>query len=72
VIVKLLARTPDERYGSAAEVRDALSGAHARRVSSDGTALPRKETPRSAQTLMFGALDVEDVAAARARREPRC
>jgi len=66
VIVKLLARTPDERYGSAAEVRDALSGAHARRVSSDGTALPRKETPRSAQTLMFGASTSEDVAAARA------
>ena len=55
VIVKLLARTPDERYGSAAEVRDALSGVHARRVSSDGTALPRKETPRSAATVTFGA-----------------
>jgi eukaryotic-like serine/threonine-protein kinase len=66
VIVKLLARTPDERYGSAAEVRDALSGTHARRLSADGTALPRKETPRSAQTIMFGASTSEDVAAARA------
>jgi len=66
VIVKLLARTPDERYGSAAEVRDALSGAHARRLSADGTALPRKETPRSAQTIMFGASTAEDAAAARA------
>jgi serine/threonine-protein kinase len=55
VIMKLLARTPDERYGSAAEVRDALSGTHARRLSSDGTALPRKETPRSAATVTFGA-----------------
>jgi eukaryotic-like serine/threonine-protein kinase len=54
VIVKLLARTPDERYGSAGEVRDALSGTHTRRLSSDGTVLPRKETPRSAQTIVFG------------------
>jgi hypothetical protein len=54
VIVKLLARTPDDRYGSAAEVRDALSGTHTRRLSSDGTVLPRKETPRSAETIVFG------------------
>ncbi len=66
VIVKLLARTPDERYGSAAEVRDALSGAHARRVSSDGTPLPRKETPRSAQTIVFGAASQDEATAARA------
>jgi hypothetical protein len=55
VIAKLLARAPDDRYGSAAEVRDALSGAHVRRLSSDGTPLPRKETPRSAETIVFGA-----------------
>ena len=55
VIAKLLARAPDDRYGSAAEVRDALSGTHVRRLSGDGTPLPRKETPRSAQTLVFGA-----------------
>jgi serine/threonine-protein kinase len=66
VIVKLLARTPDDRYASAAEVRDALSGTHARRLSSDGTVLPRKETPRSAATLTFGAATVDEVAAARA------
>jgi serine/threonine-protein kinase len=54
VIAKLLARSPDDRYGSAAEVRDALSGAHVRRVGSDGAPLPRKETPRSAQTIVFG------------------
>ena len=55
VIAKLLARTPDDRYGSAAEVRDALGGTHVRRLSSDGTPLPRKETPRSAETIVFGA-----------------
>ena len=66
VIVKLLARTPDDRYGSAAEVRDALSGTHARRLSSDGTVLPRKETPRSAATVTFGAATMDEVAAARA------
>src|SRR5687767_49347 len=55
VIAKLLARAPNDRYGSAAEVRDALSGAHVRRLSSDGTPLPRKETPRSAETIVFGA-----------------
>src|SRR5215207_5261841 len=54
VIAKLLARAPDDRYGSAAEVRDALSGTHVRRLSSDGTPLPRKETPRSAETIVFG------------------
>jgi serine/threonine protein kinase len=66
VIVKLLARTPDERYGSAAEVRDALSGVHTRRLSSDGSVLPRKETPRSAQTIVFGAASSDDATAARA------
>ena len=66
VIVKLLARAPDDRYGSAAEVRDALGGVHTRRLSSDGTPLPRKETPRSAQTIVFGAATAEEASAARA------
>ena len=66
VIVKLLARAPDDRYGSAAEVRDALGGVHTRRLSSDGTPLPRKETPRSAQTMVFGAATAEEASAARA------
>jgi eukaryotic-like serine/threonine-protein kinase len=66
VIVKLLARTPDDRYGSAAEVRDALSGTHTRRLSSDGTVLPRKETPRSAETIVFGQATPGQGAAARA------
>ena len=66
VIVKLLARTPDDRYGSAAEVRDALSGVHTRRLSSDGTPLPRTETPRSAQTMTFDAAKSDEATAARA------
>jgi hypothetical protein len=66
VIVKLLARSPDDRYGSAAEVRDALSGVHTRRLSSDGTPMPRKETPRSAQTIVFGAATAAEATAARA------
>jgi serine/threonine protein kinase len=55
VIMRLLARTPDDRYSSAAEVREALSGPHARRLSGDGTVIPRVETPRSAPTVVFSA-----------------
>jgi hypothetical protein len=66
VIVKLLARSPDDRYGSAAEVRDALSGVHARRLSTDGMPMPRKETPRSAQTVVFDAAKSDEATAARA------
>ncbi|MEO6525058.1 MAG: protein kinase [Gemmatimonadaceae bacterium] len=55
IIGRLLARSPADRYGSAAEVRDALGGSHTRRLSGDGTALPRTNTPRSAPTLVFGA-----------------
>jgi serine/threonine protein kinase len=55
VISRLLARTPEDRYSSAAEVREALSGPHTRRVSSDGTVMPRVETPRSAPTIVFAA-----------------
>jgi hypothetical protein len=57
IIGRLLARSPGDRYGSAAEVRDALSGTHTRRLGSDGTVIPRVETPRSAATVVFGALD---------------
>jgi serine/threonine protein kinase len=55
VIMRLLARTPDDRYSSAAEVREALSGPHTRRLSGDGTVIPRVETPRSAPTVTFSA-----------------
>jgi serine/threonine-protein kinase len=55
VISRLLARTPNDRYSSAAEVREALSGPHTRRLSGDGTVIPRVETPRSAPTVTFSA-----------------
>src|SRR5689334_3189754 len=55
VISRLLARTPDDRYSSAAEVREALSGPHTRRLSESGTVIPRVETPRSAPTVVFSA-----------------
>jgi len=55
VISRLLARTPDDRYSSAAEVREALSGPHTRRLSGDGSVIPRVETPRSAPTVTFSA-----------------
>ncbi|HEV7990228.1 MAG TPA: serine/threonine-protein kinase [Gemmatimonadaceae bacterium] len=57
IIGRLLARSPGDRYGSAAEVRDALGGTHTRRLSSDGTVMPRMETPRSAPTVVFGAAE---------------
>jgi predicted Ser/Thr protein kinase len=55
IVSRLLARAPGDRYGSAAEVRDALGGTHTRRVSGDGRTLGRLDTPRSAPTLVFGA-----------------
>ena len=55
IIARLLARSPGDRYASATEVRDALGGTHTRRLSGDGTVLPRLSTPRSAPTLVFGA-----------------
>jgi hypothetical protein len=55
VVSRLLARTPEDRYSSAAEVREALSGPHTRRLSGDGTVIPRVETPRSAPTVVLSA-----------------
>jgi serine/threonine-protein kinase len=57
IVSRLLARTPGDRYGSAAEVRDALGGTHARRLSGDGRTLARVDTPRSAPTLVFEATE---------------
>ena len=53
VVEKLLARTPDERYGSAAEVRDALSGAHSRNAAIATPAGASRGTPRSLPTVGF-------------------
>src|SRR4051812_22939241 len=58
IVERLLARSPSERYGSAAEVRDALSGSHLRVSGSHAatrtTSTP--PTPRSAPTIAFESL----------------
>jgi serine/threonine-protein kinase len=53
VVNRLLARTPADRYGSAAEVRDALAGTHTRRPDVEGVVRPSNVTPRSAPTQAF-------------------
>jgi serine/threonine-protein kinase len=53
IVVRLLARNPVERYSSAAEVRDALSGTHARRHDVGPVLRTPQPTPRSAPTLSF-------------------
>jgi serine/threonine-protein kinase len=53
IVVRLLARNPVERYASAAEVRDALSGTHARRHDVGHVLRTPQPTPRSAPTLSF-------------------
>ncbi len=53
IVNRLLARSPADRYGSAAELRDALSGTHARRLDVEGTVRSSKPTPRSAPTQAF-------------------
>jgi serine/threonine-protein kinase len=53
IVNRLLARSPADRYGSAAEVRDALAGTHTRRQDVDGMVRASKPTPRSAPTQAF-------------------
>ncbi len=54
VLAKLLARSPSDRYGSAAEVRDALEGNLVRRSGFESRpALANRYTPRSAPTVAF-------------------
>ena len=53
VVHRLLARSPAERYASAAEVREALAGTHVRRQDIEGISRPPKATPRSAPTQAF-------------------
>ena len=52
IVARLLARAPGDRYGSAAEVRDALAGTHMRR-SGAVRAPAARPTPRSAPTVAF-------------------
>ena len=57
IVARLLARNPAERYGSAAEVRDALSGAHLRSSGAHVGIRPiLRPTPRSAPTIAFASL----------------
>ncbi|MDB4889788.1 MAG: protein kinase [Gemmatimonadetes bacterium] len=52
IVARLLARSPEDRYGSAAELRDALAGTHLRRSHPPKLTLD-KLTPRSAPTVAF-------------------
>ena len=53
IVARLLARSPKDRYGSAAEVKDALAGTHARRSGVARAPLQERPTPRSAPTVAF-------------------
>ncbi len=52
IVARLLARSPGDRYGSAAEVKDALAGTHMRRSGAVRVSAARP-TPRSAPTVAF-------------------
>jgi len=76
IVERLLARTPGDRYGSAAEVRDALAGTHARRIPADATPRATLATPRSAPTMPFASAaiaptEVTEVAVLPPRVQPR-
>jgi serine/threonine-protein kinase len=53
IVARLLARSPKERYGSAAEVKDALAGTHLRRSGVQRVIPEARPTPRSAPTVAF-------------------
>jgi serine/threonine-protein kinase len=55
IVERLLARSPADRYGSAAEVRDALAGTHVRRATVDTGPRTTLATPRSAPTMPFAS-----------------
>ena len=71
VVNRLLARTPTDRYGSAAEVRDALAGTHVRRPDLDGTARAPAVTPRSAPTQAFETAALAPTEQTEQARRPR-
>ncbi len=76
IVARLLARTPGDRYGSAAELRDALAGTHLRRSQHAKLTLDDRLTPRSAPTVAFlrvteATTEVTEVPVARTgRRTP--
>ena len=53
IVARLLARSPKERYGSAAEVKDALAGTHVRRSGVVRAPLESLPTLHSAPTVAF-------------------
>ena len=52
ILTRLLARSPNDRYSSAAEVKAALAGTHIRRSVTPAVRISRP-TPRSAPTVAF-------------------
>jgi serine/threonine-protein kinase len=76
IVERLLARSPADRYGSAAEVRDALAGTHVRRASVNTGPRATLDTPRSAPTMPFASAaiaptEVTEVAVLPPRVQPR-
>ncbi|MFI5256954.1 MAG: protein kinase [Gemmatimonadales bacterium] len=76
IVQRLLARSPADRYGSAAEVRDALAGTHSRRTTPEAPVRAVLATPRSAPTLPFASAalaptEVTEIAMTMPRRRPR-
>jgi ketosteroid isomerase-like protein len=71
VVNRLLARTPADRYGSAAEVRDALAGTHMRRPDAEGLVRAANMTPRSAPTQAFETAALAPTEQTEQARRPR-
>ena len=71
IVNRLLARSPGDRYGSAAEVRDALAGTHARRLDVEGMVRSSKPTPRSAPTQAFESAALAPTEQTETARRPR-
>ncbi len=71
IVARLLARSPAERYGSAAEARDALSGTHTRHAGIPPVVRMPQPTPRSAPTLSFESAMLAPTEQTVAGRPPR-
>ena len=71
VVNRLLARSPGERYASAAEVRDALAGNHVRRSAADVPPRMPAATPRSAPTQAFESAALAPTEQTEQARRPR-
>jgi hypothetical protein len=71
VVHRLLARSPGERYASAAEVRDELAGTHVRRSAADVPPRMPAVTPRSAPTQAFESAALAPTEQTEQARRPR-